>query len=225
MGSSGVDLPVLRRAILDWAAVSSRSFPWRQTSNPFHILIAEMMLQRTQARQVVPVYQSFITNYPDASLLANASADSITQSLYSLGLAWRVPTFQALARTLVEDHGGQVPDKYHALKKLPGVGDYVAAAVCCFAFGQAIILADTNTVRVAGRIFGLPIHTESRRRKPVRRLLEQMLDRNQPRAFNLALLDLAALICLPANPRCSNCPVRAFCNTAEVFIHDGLAQA
>jgi len=219
-----VNLPALRRALLDWAAISGRSFPWRETNNPFHVLIAEMMLRRTQARQVVPVYQTFIATYPDATALANASADAIAQDLYSLGLAWRGPAFQAMARALVEDHAGQVPDDYGALKKLPGIGDYVAAAVCCFAFGQAVILADTNTVRVVGRIFGVPTHAESRRRKPIRQLLEQLLDREHPRTFNLALLDLAALICLPVRPRCPQCPISAFCKSAETFSNDRLAQ-
>lgn len=219
-----VNLPALRRALLDWAAISGRSFPWRETNNPFHVLIAEMMLRRTQARQVVPVYQAFLATYPDAAALANASADAIAHALYSLGLAWRGPAFQAMARALVKDHAGRVPDNYSALKKLPGVGDYVAAAVCCFAFGQAVILADTNTVRVVGRISGVPTHAESRRRKPIRQLLEQLLDREHPRAFNLALLDLAALICLPGRPRCSQCPIAAFCRSAEAFSNDRLAQ-
>lgn len=224
-GSGGtVNLPALRRALLDWAAISGRSFPWRETDNPFHVLIAEMMLRRTRAQQVVPVYEAFLATYPDANALAKASADAIVQDLYSLGLAWRAPAFQAMARTLVENHAGQVPDDYDELKKLPGIGDYVAAAVCCFAFGQAVILADTNTVRVAGRISGVPTHAESRRRKPIRQILEQLLDREHPRAFNLALLDLAALICLPVRPRCRQCPITAFCKSAETFSNDRLAQ-
>jgi len=219
-----VNLPALRRALLDWAAISGRSFPWRETDNPFHVLVAEMMLRRTRAQQVVPIYQKFLATYPDATTLANAPPEAIVQALYSLGLAWRVPAFQAMARALVENHAGQVPDDYVALKKLPGVGDYVAAAVCCFAFGHAVILSDTNTVRVVGRIFGVPTHAESRRRKPIRQLMEQLLDREHPREFNLALLDLAALICLPVRPRCSQCPIAAFCRSAETFSHDGLAQ-
>lgn len=220
-----INLTSLRHALLTWGRVSGRSFPWRETANPFHILIAEMMLRRTQARQVVPVYEAFIATYPDATALANASAEAVAKALYPLGLAWRVPAFHALARALVEDYAGQVPPDYSALKKLPGIGDYVAAAVCCFAFGQAVILADTNTVRVAGRIAGVPTNAESRRRKAIRQLLEQLLDPEHPRDFNLALLDLAALICLPVRPRCLQCPIAAFCSSAETFIHDGLAQS
>lgn len=120
-------------------------------------------------------------------------------------------------------HAGQVPSGYDILLTLPGVGDYVAAAVCCFAFDQPVILADTNTVRVVGRVFGVPTHAESRRRKPVRQLLDALLDRQHPRAYNLALLDLAALMCTPSNPSCDRCPIAAYCSSAGTVTHDRLA--
>lgn len=213
-------LPALRLALLDWASVFGRSFPWREADNPFHVLIAEMMLRRTQARQVVPVYLAFIGHYPDAASLASAPSHEVSRALYSLGLAWRVPAFQLLAQTLVDEHDGKIPADYESLISLPGVGDYVASAVLCFAFSQPVIIADTNTVRVAGRVFGIETHAESRRRKPIRTLLEDMLDREHPRSFNLALLDHAALVCLPSRPRCESCPIASFCSSAGKFAHD-----
>jgi A/G-specific adenine glycosylase len=192
-----------------------RIYPWRTTDNPFHIMIAELMLRRTQARQVVKVYEDFITKYPDARTLAMAPADEVARSLFSLGLSWRVPAFQQIARTLVEQYGGAVPSSYGALVALPGIGDYVASAVCCFAFGQALIVVDTNTVRVAGRLFGVRTHAESRRRKPVRTLLQALLDREDPKSYNYAMLDLAALVCTPENPNCSACPLLSYCATGQ----------
>jgi A/G-specific adenine glycosylase len=210
-------LPItsLHASLLAWDAQYRRSFPWRTTTNPFHIMMAELMLRRTQARQVVHVYKTFIEHYPDPYTLAMASADEVALSLFSLGLSWRVPAFQQVARILVEQHNGIVPPSYDTLLTLPGIGDYVASAVCCFAFGQPVIIVDTNTVRVAGRLFGLPTHAESRRRKPVRTLLQSLLDEQQPQAYNYALLDLAALICTSTKPKCTTCPLQAYCFTGK----------
>ena len=214
-----VPLTALRISLITWWKAHGRSFPWRLATNPFHILMAEMMLRRTQARQVVPVYARFVEQYPDAQALANASADDVARALYSLGLSWRVPAFQQLAQALVDRYAGIVPNDYDALVTLPGVGDYVAAAVCSFAFDQPRIIADTNTVRVIGRICGIPTHEESRRRKPIRDLLKGFLDHLYPRAYNYALLDLAALICTPSDPHCPDCPLVAFCKTGEERLH------
>src|SRR5579884_1989737 len=171
-----LDLSAFHKNLCRWDAQYRRAFPWRTTDNPFHIMMAELMLRRTQARQVVKVFEDFIARYPDAKTLAAAPANEVARSLFSLGLAWRVPAFQQIARALVEQYGGGVPSSYDALVALPGIGDYVASAICCFAFGQAVIIVDTNTVRVAGRLFGIPTHAESRRRKPIRTLLQGLLD-------------------------------------------------
>lgn len=203
------------KSLLDWDIRYRRSFPWRMTENPFHIMMAELMLRRTQARQVIKVYQDFITKYPNACALAEAPADQVERSLFSLGLAWRVPAFQQIARAIVEQYNGIVPPSYDALVALPGIADYVASAVCCFAFGQAVIIVDTNTVRVAGRLFGIPTHAESRRRKPIRMLLQTLLDQEHPKSYNYAMLDLAALVCLPKHPKCSECPLLSYCVTGQ----------
>lgn len=198
-----------------WDAKYRRIFPWRVTENPFHIMMAELMLRRTQAQQVVNVYEDFIKKYPDAHALVDASTDEVENTLFSLGLAWRVSAFQQIARTLVEQYNGKVPASYDALVALPGVGDYVASAVCCFAFGQAVMIVDTNTVRVAGRIFSIPTHAESRRRKPIRMLLQALLNQKDPKSYNYAMLDLAALICTPTNPNCFVCPLLSCCVTGQ----------
>lgn len=198
-----------------WDARYRRIYPWRTTDNPFHIMIAELMLRRTQARQVIKIYEDFIAKYPDAYALAMASVEEVARSLFSLGLAWRVPAFQQIARALVAQYEGMVPSSYDELVALPGVGDYVASAICCFAFHQPIIIVDTNTVRVAGRLFGVPTHAESRRRKPVRGLLQALLDAEDPTSYNYAILDLAALICTPANPNCPACPLLSYCSTGQ----------
>jgi A/G-specific adenine glycosylase len=210
-----LDLVFLRESLCAWDTQQRRVFPWRLTGNPFPIMMAELMLRRTQARQVVGIYNTFVAKYPDAAALTVAPKEEVTQILFSLGLPWRVPAFQQIARLLVEGYNGQVPPSYDALIALPGVGDYVASAVCCFAFGQAISIVDTNTVRIAGRLFGVSTHAESRRRKPIRILLEGLLDRENPRAYNYAMLDLAALVCTPFNPQCAQCPLVSCCVTGQ----------
>ena len=205
-------------SIREWASDNLRSFPWRATTNPFHILMAEVMLRRTQARQVMPVYERFVIAFPDAHSLASAPPDEVSLVLYPLGLAWRTPAFQQIASILVRDYAGQVPSEYDLLVTLPGVGDYVASAVCCFAYGQPIMLADTNTVRVAGRLVGIPTHAESRRRSAIRSILVSLLDREHPATYNYGLLDIAARICTPNDPACADCPVLSFCRTGQLRV-------
>jgi len=171
------------------------------------------MLRRTQAKQVVPIYNQFILQYPDPQTLMRAPAEEVIQTLYPLGLAWRAPAFQQIAQELVTNYEGKFPDLYETLLTLPGVGDYVASAVCCFAFNQAIPIIDTNTVRVAGRLFGIPTHAESRRRQPVRHLLKNLLDYQDPRTYNYSLLDFAASVCTPTSPQCETCPLSSQCAT------------
>jgi A/G-specific adenine glycosylase len=202
-------------SLRSWDAKYRRIYPWRTTRNPFDIMMAELMLRRTQARQVVKIYEDFIAKYPDAHALANAPAEKVELALFSLGLTWRVPAFQQIARALIAQYEGMVPSSYDALVALPGIGDYVASAVCCFAFHQAIIIVDTNTVRVAGRLFGVSTHAESRRRKPIRALLQALLDTEDPALYNYAMLDLAALICSTANPNCPVCPLLSYCSTGQ----------
>lgn len=209
------------QSLRDWDVKYRRAFPWRLTENPFHILMAELMLRRTQARQVVKIYNNFIDRYPDATGLASASAEEVAQNLFSLGLAWRVPAFQEIARSLVSQYGGEVPASYYALTALPGIGDYVASAICCFAFGQAVVIIDTNTVRVVGRLFGIKTHAESRRRKSVRGLLQALLDKEDPKSYNYAMLDLAALVCKPVKPECPTCPLLFCCFTGHAYIQSG----
>lgn len=198
-------------ALLKWWHKHHRSFPWRETDNPFHLLMSELMLRRTRADQVVAVYNHFTSKYPDANTLASADPEQVAEDLYSLGLAWRIPAFQEIAKLLYHEFDGKVPERYSALLTLPGVGDYVASAVCCFAFDQPVKIVDTNTVRIIGRVYDIDTHRESRRDKKVRNLVEITLNLENPRDHNYALLDLAAKICLPREPLCKECPLSSFC--------------
>jgi A/G-specific adenine glycosylase len=200
-----------RSSLIRWWEKDGRNYPWRETSNSFHILISEMMLQRTRADQVVPVYKSFIEKYPDPFVINESSENDIADSLFSLGLPQRVINIRKMAKQLVEDFDGEVPLTYKQLRELTGVGDYIASAVCCFNYHLPIIVVDTNTVRIVGRLFGITTDAESRRKKHIREKHEFLLDPSNTRSYNYALLDLGALICKPSEPDCTDCPILNYC--------------
>ena len=200
-----------REALLSWWGSHHRAFPWRSTRDPYKVLIAEVLLHRTRARQVVPLYRSFVAAFRSVRELAEGDGRWIARSLRSAGLHWRVKLLQRMARDIWTKYGGRIPKDRTELEALPGVGPYIAGAVRCFAFGEADELIDTNTVRIASRLFGVTANDSSRRTRLFRELTQYLLDRKHPRQFNLALLDLGALICLPRNPSCHSCPVVAYC--------------
>jgi A/G-specific adenine glycosylase len=200
-----------RGRVLAWSLSHPRAFPWRQTTDPFAVLIAEIMLRRTRAEQVVPVYDRFIARFPEPRILAAASEHDVEAIVRPLGLAWRVPAFRRLAAVLVTEYGGSVPSEYNELIRLPGVGDYVAAAVRAFAFNLPTVVADTNTVRVAARYFGFRYHADSRRNRSVRAQVAQLLDDHRAHDSSRALLDFASLICRAQDPLCGECPVASRC--------------
>lgn len=199
-----------REQLLTWDKTNSRSFPWRETTDPYHVLIAELMLRRTQVKQVQPVYEAFLARFPTIADLAEAPEAEVEISLRPLGLAWRVANFTQLARAIVQA-GGMIPRDRVRLLALPGVGDYVASAVRCIAFGEADTLIDTNTVRVTARYLGFPFNPESRRKPAVRRAVALLSQAGESRKHVLALLDFAAAVCKAPQPRCTLCPMTLHC--------------
>jgi A/G-specific adenine glycosylase len=209
-----VDANGYRRALVEWGHGHYRAWSWRADQDPYRVLIAELMLHRTQAKQVEPVYKTFFQRYPDVATLSRADCPELKVFLYPLGLSWRVGLIVEMARILMTDSGGEIPREREKLLELPGVSWYVASAVRCFAWDLPDAIVDTNTVRISSRLFGLTAKDSSRRNPLYRALIAKLLDVEQPRAYNYALLDLAALVCTKAlPPRCESCPIRAHCVT------------
>jgi len=207
-----MDAVPFRKALIAWGREHFRPFPWRLTEDSYHILMAEIMLHRTQASQVVPVYERFIKRYPDVPALAQATKKELHDALGSLGLRWRIDLIHNMAVRLAGDFGGSIPERKEELLALSGVSDYIASAVRCFAWNHPEPLVDTNTVRVIGRLFGLKIKDSSRRNPRFRNLIAALVDRKQPRVYNYALLDLAGQVChKEREPECERCPVRKWC--------------
>lgn len=206
------DIIYFREQLLHWARVHGRDFRWRRTRDPYCILISEIMLRRTRAVQVEPVYSEFLRSYPDPESLSAAHPHDIKRSMQPLGLAWRTENMVALAADLKTRFNHRVPSAEEELKSLPGSGDYVTAAVMCFAYGKATPLIDTNVVRVLGRIFGLNIAGEARRRKEIKRAAARCVETQRPRDYHYALLDFAAKVCKARSPNCPSCPFENKCN-------------
>lgn len=200
-----------RQKILDWFYEYGRDYPWRHTNDPFKVLIAEIMLRRTKADQVKPVYNLLFNRYPNAGSLVSADDKQLEQILYPLGLKWRYPTFRLVAQALKEKHNCRVPETREELTRLPGVGDYVAGAVLAIAYKKPEWMVDSNIVRLFKRYFGLDTTKEGRRDKHIIALAKIYTSGEDPRAVNLAILDFTALICTPRNPKCQYCPMKTDC--------------
>jgi len=206
-------LAALRPALLRWEESHFRPFPWRQTRDPYRILLAEILLHRTQVRQMIPVYERLVAKYPDIPSLAAVDKAALDALLFSLGLRWRIDLLHVMAQEINTRFAGHIPTDRVDLLSLPGVSEYIAGAVRCFAWDQPEVLMDTNTVRITGRLLGWPIKDSSRRNARFRCALEELVDPQEPRTFNYALLDLAHLVCLKRQePRCQDCPLRPWCD-------------
>lgn len=204
------DIEELRHSVLTWWKEKGRDFPWRHTTDPYRILVAEILLHRTRAEAVVRVYEKFLERYPDILSLHHARKEEVVQCLHSLGLRWRAEYLWEMARRIVADGGSVKPDRAW-LVSLPGVGEYIASAVLCFAFNHPEPVLDTNTVRILGRMSGIPVKDSSRRSRIFREMYSEILDPLHPREFNFAMIDIGALVCRPDKPLCSECPLLKWC--------------
>ena len=214
-----IDVFSFREKLIIWGRDNFRPLPWRLIEDPYRILIAETLLHRTQSSQVIPVYMRFIERYPNLASLAQATREELHRNLYSLGLRWRIDLITDMCSQLMSQFNGRIPHEKSDLLSLPGVSDYVASAVRCFAWNLPEPIIDTNTVRVTGRIYNVAVKDSSRRNARFRSLVTSLLDVEQPRAYNYALLDLAAKVCTKVRiPACGLCPVRQHCQYGQTVV-------
>jgi A/G-specific adenine glycosylase len=201
-----------RRRLLQWYDRNGRDLPWRRTSDPYHILVSEVMLQQTQVDRVLPKYHEWLEKYPTLAALAAAPEQDVTQTWRPLGYNIRPRRLHAIARESVERYGGSLPSDESTLRSFKGIGAYTAGAVLSFAFGQRAAILDTNVARVLFRVFigrGAPkahamrrhLWAISRTVLPIRRVFD----------FNQALMDFGATLCTARKPKCLICPMRAGC--------------
>lgn len=201
----------LREKILEWYCRYARDFPWRKTKDPYRIMIAEFMLHRTKAEQVVPVYEEFIKKYPDVISLAKAHPEKIKRVTKHLGLHWRSRHFVESAKYIVEKYSGKFPEDYKELKKIPGVGEYVAGVISTVCFNKPAPVVDSNIARFINRFYGLNLTGEIRRKKEIVKYAEELFNYSNPGILLFSLVDFTSLVCRPRKPRCDFCPLRQWC--------------
>lgn len=204
----------LHTPILDWYADHARDLPWRRSeATPWGVVVSELMLQQTPVARVLPVWQAWLERWPTPGALAAAPAGEAVRAWGRLGYPRRALRLHAAATAMVDEHDGEVPRDHAALRALPGVGEYTAAAVASFAFGQRHVVLDTNVRRVHARAVGgyeLPPRSPTRaERGRAADLLPE--DPATAATWAVAVMELGALVCTAARPACERCPVADRC--------------
>ncbi|MDZ7724346.1 MAG: A/G-specific adenine glycosylase [candidate division KSB1 bacterium] len=202
--------------LIEWYQDEFRDLPWRQTSDPYRIWISEIMLQQTQVKTVIPYYERFIKRFPTVFDLANADLADLLKMWEGLGYYARARNMKKAAQVIVDQHQGVFPHTLKAVRALPGIGPYTAAAILSIAFDQDLAVVDGNVNRVLCRVFRIntdPKSTEGK--KIMHKLAEQLLVRGRAGTCNQALMELGALICTPRSPQCLLCPVSELCKARQ----------
>lgn len=201
-----------RRTLLRWYRRNARPFPWRATADPYHILVSEVLLQRTKAVQALRGYEKLTTAAPGPSMLAEASLQILEEMLQPLGLVGRAARLKKMGQELLSRFDGEIPSNVADLMELPGVGPYIARATACFATGARVAVLDANVVRIFSRFLGIASDSKRPSDDPAFwRLADTMLPRGRVVDYNRALIDFGALVCKPRVPKCSTCPLRRKC--------------
>ena len=198
-------------ALLPWYDAHRRTLPWRDEVSPYRTWVSEIMLQQTRVAAVIPYFQRFMAAFPTVEALAAADTEQLMKLWEGLGYYSRARNLQKAAQ-IVAQRGG-FPDTYEEIMALPGIGDYTAGAILSIAFGQSVPAVDGNMLRVMSRIIGSEDNIlDTKTRSRFRALAEEIMPHDRPGAFNQALMDLGATVCLPnGEPLCGECPARAFC--------------
>lgn len=206
------ELICLPKALLPWFEDHKRQLPWRADREPYHIWLSEIMLQQTRVEAVKGYYTRFLEKLPTVETLAQADDELLTKLWEGLGYYSRVRNLKKAAVAIVEEHGGVFPESYEAVRKLPGIGDYTAGAICSIAFNQKTPAVDGNVLRVFSRIMNddTPIDQPAMKKKAAEAL--KTVYPEQAGTFTQALMELGATVCGPnRKPDCRNCPCSVFC--------------
>ena len=205
----------MHEAAARWYAANARVLPWRGVRDPYAVLVSEVMLQQTQVERVIPKYEAFLVAFPTLRDLAAAEPGDVIRLWAGMGYNRRAVHLHALARRVVEEHNGRLPETAAELRRLPGVGPYTAAAVACFAFGERVAALDTNVHRTLSRVVN---GVSAPSRAAVALLAEALLPGDDspisPSDWHQALMDVGATVCDARRPDCPRCPFLARCAAA-----------
>ncbi len=206
------DRTALRRQLLAWYRARKRDLPFRRTGDPYAILVAEVILQRTRVKAGVPYYERFLEAFPSVGDLASAPEADVLRVWEGLGFYRRARNLHRAAQAIVSEFGGELPRDFEALRSLPGVGAYTAGAVASIAFGLRVPAVDGNATRVLSRLYRIeddPTRPAARRR--ISALAAELVPAVAPGEWNQAMMELGATVCLPRAPNCAGCPVSREC--------------
>jgi A/G-specific adenine glycosylase len=199
-----LDATALRKQLARWYQRNARDLPWRRTRDPYAIWVSEIMLQQTRVAAAIPHYQRFLERFPDAAALARASEAEVLTAWSGLGYYSRARNLRKAAQAVVDDF----PRDYESIRRLPGVGDYTAAAVASIAFGLPHAAVDGNVRRVIARL-------ANDDKANAQAMADRLMDPKDPGRSNQALMELGALVCLPREPLCEACPVARHCEARK----------
>ncbi len=198
--------------LVSWYQNNKRDLPWRNTVDPYHIWLSEIILQQTRVLQGTPYYLSFLKAFPTIEDLANASEDKVLKMWQGLGYYSRARNLHFTAKDIVNNFGGEFPKDYKKVLKLRGVGVYTAAAITSFAFDMPYAVVDGNVIRVLSRVFGVSTTFDtSAGKKQFQLLAQELLIEKDAAIYNQAIMEFGAMQCKPKSPDCSSCPMQDFC--------------
>lgn len=209
-------LPPIAKNLLVWYRAHRRALPWRESSDPYKIWVSEIMLQQTQVKTVIPYYERWLKEFPDVRTLARAKEARVLKLWEGLGYYSRARNLHEGAKLVYQRYAGRLPSNPDEIRKIPGIGRYTAGAILSIAFGKPEPLLDGNVARVLSRLTRLdkPVDAEESRKflwELAGRLMREKDPQKNPGDFNQALMELGAMICVPAEPACGDCPVQTSC--------------
>lgn len=206
----------IRQQLRNWYLQCHRQLPWRETCDPYCIWISEVILQQTRVAQGLDYYLRFMTRFPDVRSLAEADEDEVLRLWQGLGYYSRARHLHAAAKTIMQTHRGVFPHAWKEVRALKGVGDYTAAAICSIAYGQPYAVVDGNVYRVLARLANDPTPIDSTAGKQLfAAMAHHLLDPQDPRTHNQAMMELGAMQCVPGKPACDACPLLDVCRAAK----------
>lgn len=213
----------IRKKLLAWYRLNARSLPWRDTGDAYAIWVSEVMLQQTRVETVVPYFTKWMHIFPDVSTLAEAPIDQVMKAWEGLGYYSRARNLHASAREIIKRFDGQIPKCAAILRKLPGIGDYIAGAIASIAFKQPEPALDGNGMRVLARLsnYQQPVNT-SQGKRHLTRILRELLPQEEAGTFNQAIMDLGSGVCLTRQPRCDVCPINSECLAKKFSLQEKL---
>lgn len=208
----------LAKLLLQWSQKNSPEYPWRKTSDPYKIMISEMLLRRTRASNVIPVYKTLIKKFPNIESLQKSSVREIEKIIRSLGIKSRSSKIRSTAQTIARKYPDSFPSEEKELKNVLGSGsNYTINTIRCFAYDQNVPIFDVNVQRIFERIFSIDFGKDAHKKKDSWKTVSYALPQKNVKQFNWALLDLGKEICVHSTPKCEKCPLKTICDYGKDF--------